>query len=173
MTGLDLMRDVAATIVPADRPHVVILTGHPSVDSAIEAMKLEAVDYLQKPFQIKALLARVRHALEQQRLRSQRHYLMTERNGEFNHYGIVGRSQSMQDVIERAELVAHTKSTVLIVGETGTGKEMLALAIHHRSAQRDMPLVRAGPGQGREEGRCGTDGHQPAGLTCHLTKWHT
>ena len=60
---------------------------------------------------------------------------------EFNHYGIVGRSRAMQDVIKRAELVAETKSTVLITGETGTGKELVARAIHDRSAQRDMPLI--------------------------------
>jgi two-component system response regulator AtoC len=142
MTGLDLMREIANTMALVDRPQVLMMTGHPSVESAIEAMKLGAVDYLQKPFRMEALLARVHHALEHQRLRSQRQYLMTERNGEFNHYGIIGRSRAMQNVIERAELVAQTKSTVLIAGETGTGKEMVARAIHHRSAQRDMPLVK-------------------------------
>ena len=65
-----------------------------------------------------------------------------ERREEFNHYGIVGRSGLMQDVIRKAELVAESKSTVLIAGETGTGKEMVARAIHDRSAQRDMPLIK-------------------------------
>src|SRR4029079_4587235 len=55
---------------------------------------------------------------------------------------IVGRSRIMEEVIQRAELVAQTKSTVLITGETGTGKEMVARAIHHRSVQRDMPLIK-------------------------------
>jgi len=88
------------------------------------------------------LLVLVGHALEHQRLRSQRQYLISERSAEFNQYGIIGRSRVMQDVIQRAELVAQTKSTVLITGETGTGKEMVARAIHHRSAQRDMPLIK-------------------------------
>ncbi len=67
---------------------------------------------------------------------------MSERDERFDHYGIVGRSRAMEEVVRRAELVADTKSTVLITGETGTGKELVARAIHHRSAQRDMPLIK-------------------------------
>src|SRR5678810_995628 len=85
---------------------------HATVESAIEAMKLGALDYLQKPFEVEELLALVSHALEHQRLRSQRQYLISERSAEFNQYGIVGRSRAMQEVIQRAELVAQTKSTV-------------------------------------------------------------
>jgi DNA-binding NtrC family response regulator len=142
MTGLDLIREMAQTMPAAERPQVLMMTAHATVESAIEAMKLGALDYLQKPFEVDELLALVRHALEHQRLRSERQYLISERNAEFNHYGIVGRSRSMQGVIQRAELVAETKSTVLITGETGTGKEMVARAIHHRSAQREMPLIK-------------------------------
>jgi DNA-binding NtrC family response regulator len=142
MTGLDLIREMAHTMPPPERPQVLMMTAHATVESAIEAMKLGALDYLQKPFEVDELLALVRHALEHQRLRSERQYLISERSAEFNQYGIVGRSRGMQEVIQRAELVAQTKSTVLITGETGTGKEMVARAIHHRSAQRDMPLIK-------------------------------
>jgi DNA-binding NtrC family response regulator len=142
MTGLELIREMAQTMQPSERPQVLMMTAHATVESAIEAMKLGALDYLQKPFEVEELLALVSHALDHQRLRSQRLYLICERNAEFNHYGIVGRSRAMQDVIQRAELVAQTKSTVLITGETGTGKEMVARAIHHRSTQRDMPLIK-------------------------------
>src|SRR5262245_17468983 len=142
MTGLDLIREMAHAIPSAERPQVLMMTAHATVESAIEAMKLGALDYLQKPFEVDELLALVRHALEHQRLRSERQYLISERNAEFNQYGIVGRSRAMQEVIQRAELVAQTKSTVLITGETGTGKEMVARAIHHRSAQREMPLIK-------------------------------
>jgi two-component system response regulator HydG len=69
-------------------------------------------------------------------------YLLSERDEQFDHYGIIGRSRAMEEVIRRAELVAETKSTVLISGETGTGKELVARAIHDRSAQRDMPLIK-------------------------------
>jgi DNA-binding NtrC family response regulator len=142
MTGLELIREMSQTVPPSERPQVLMMTAHATVESAIEAMKLGALDYLQKPFEVDELLVLVRHALEHQRLRSERQYLISERNAEFNHYGIIGRSRGMQDVIRRAELVAQTKSTVLITGETGTGKEMVARLIHHRSAQREMPLIK-------------------------------
>jgi transcriptional regulator with GAF, ATPase, and Fis domain len=84
----------------------------------------------------------VRRTLEHQRLRTDYRYLVSERDEQFDHYGIIGRSRAIEEVIKRAELVAETKSTVLIVGETGTGKELVARAIHDRSAQRDMPLIK-------------------------------
>ena len=119
-----------------------MMTAHATVESAIEAMKLGALDYLQKPFEIDELLVVVNRAVDHQRLRTQHGYLLSERDEEFNQYGIVGRSRRIQDVIRTAEMVAKTKSTVLITGETGTGKEMVARAIHFHSAQRDMPLVK-------------------------------
>jgi DNA-binding NtrC family response regulator len=142
LTGLELIRDVVATVSEPDRPQIVMMTAHATVADAIEAMKLGALDFLQKPFEIDHLLVTVSRAVEHQRLRTQHRYLLTERDEEFNHYGIVGRSRSMQDVIRRAERVAETRSTVLITGETGTGKELVARAIHDRSAQRHMPLIK-------------------------------
>jgi DNA-binding NtrC family response regulator len=141
LTGLDLIRELAAAPA-ADRPQIVMMTAHATVESAIEAMKLGAFDYLQKPFEIDELLVVVNRALEHQRLRTQNTYLISERDAEFNHYGIVGRSRRMQEVIKTAELVARTKSTILITGETGTGKEMVARAIHYHSPQREMPLIK-------------------------------
>jgi DNA-binding NtrC family response regulator len=119
-----------------------MMTAHASVESAVEAMKLGALDYLQKPFEIDELLVVVRRALEHERLRTENRYLLAEREEEFNHYGIVGRSRVMQDLIKKAEMVAESRSTVLITGETGTGKELLARAIHDRSAQRNRPLIK-------------------------------
>jgi DNA-binding NtrC family response regulator len=142
LTGLDLIRDLVATVPESERPQILMMTAHATVESAIEAMKLGAMDYLQKPFEVDELLVVVRRAVEHQRLKTQHSYLLSEREEEFNHYGIVGRSRSMEEVIRRAELVAETKSTVLITGETGTGKELVARAIHSRSAQRDMPLIK-------------------------------
>src|SRR5512140_1764160 len=112
--GLDLIREFVATTPEHERPQILMMTAHATVESAIEAMKLGALDYLQKPFEIDELLVVVRRALEHQRLRTEFRYLMSERDEEFNHYGIVGRSTSMVEVIHRAELVAGTKSTVLI-----------------------------------------------------------
>src|SRR6266446_2978740 len=110
--------------------------------AVVETMKLGALDYLQKPFEIDELLVVVRRALDHQRLRTEYRYLVSERDEQFDHYGIIGKSRRMEEVITRAELVAATKSTVLITGETGTGKELVARAIHDRSAQRDMPLIK-------------------------------
>jgi len=141
-SGLELIREYAAAAGDGDRASIVMMTAHATVESAIEAMKLGAFDYLQKPFEIDELLVVVRRALDHQRLRTEYRYLLSERDEQFDHYGIIGRSRAMQEVIRRAELVAETKSTVLISGETGTGKELVARAIHDRSAQRDMPLIK-------------------------------
>jgi two-component system NtrC family response regulator len=141
-TGLDLIRDVTSTVPEGDRPQILMMTAYATVESAIEAMKLGALDYLQKPFEVDELIAIVAHAVAHQRLRTQHHYLLSERDEDFNHYGIVGRTKVVQDLIRQAERVAETKSTVFIMGETGTGKELLARAIHNRSAQRHMPLIK-------------------------------
>jgi DNA-binding NtrC family response regulator len=142
MTGLDLIKELVATTPETERPQILMMTAHATIESAIEAMKLGALDFLQKPFEVDELLLVVSRAIEHQRLSSHQRYLLNERDEEFNHYGIVGRSRVMDEVIRKAELVAETKSTILITGETGTGKEMVARAIHARSAQRNMPLIK-------------------------------
>jgi two-component system NtrC family response regulator len=141
-TGLDVIRDLAANAPEAERPAVVMMTAHGSIESAVEAMKLGARDYLQKPFEVEELLVLARRSLEDQRARTGLRYLLSERDAEFNHYGMIGRSRTVLDVIARAELVAESKSTVLVTGETGTGKELVARAIHARSAQRNMPMIK-------------------------------
>jgi two-component system, NtrC family, response regulator AtoC len=141
-TGLELLQKLHATLAEGERPQVILMTAHATVDSAIEAMKLGAYDYLQKPFEVEELLVAVRRALEHQSLKRQHLYLLAEREEEFDHYGIIGRSSAIEAVIRQLELVARSKSTVLITGETGTGKELAARAIHARSAQREMPLIK-------------------------------
>jgi DNA-binding NtrC family response regulator len=142
MSGLELLRDVVAPLPDSDRPQIVMMTAHGSTQIVREAFKLGVEDFLEKPFEVDDLLALARRAVRSRRLQTEKQYLISERAAEFNQYGLVGRSGAMQDVIGRAGLVAETKSTVLITGETGTGKEMLARLIHHRSAQRDMPLIK-------------------------------
>ena len=99
LTGLDLIRDLVQQTAPGERPQLLLMTAHATVESAIEAMKLGALDYLQKPFDIDELLVVVRHAVELQRLSHQHRYLLSEREEDFDHYGIVGRSRAVQDVI--------------------------------------------------------------------------
>jgi two-component system, NtrC family, response regulator AtoC len=142
VTGLEVIRGLVAATQADERPQMVMMTAHATIESAIEAMKLGALDYLQKPFEIDELLVVVSRAVDLQRLRVQHRYLMSERDEEFNNYGIVGRSQAIVDLLKTIALVAETRSTVLITGETGTGKEMVARAIHDRSPQRDRPLIK-------------------------------
>jgi DNA-binding NtrC family response regulator len=140
--GLDLIREIVGGASAGDRPEILMMTAHATVESAIAAMKLGALDYLQKPFDIDEFLVVAARAIEHGRLRTHHDYLITERDEQFDHYGIVGRSRAVQEVVRTAKLVAQARSTVLITGETGTGKELVARAIHDWSAQREMPLVR-------------------------------
>ena len=142
LSGLDVIREIARTIEAAERPQILMMTAHATIESAIEAMKLGALDYLQKPFEIDEFLVVVARAVELSRLRRHHDYLITERDEQFGHYGIIGRSKPMQAVVHTARLVAQSRSTVLITGETGTGKELVARAIHDWSPQRERPLVR-------------------------------
>ena len=142
LTGIELIRELARSTQDNDRPEIVMMTAYATVENAIDAMKLGAVDYLQKPFEIDELLVAVRRALGHRRLPAARARAQREPDDPVGHEGIVGDSEAIREVIGRIDLVAQTKSTVLITGETGTGKELVARAIHDRSAQREMPLVR-------------------------------
>jgi two-component system response regulator AtoC len=142
MTGLELVRELSTTMSDSERPQMVLMTAHGSTQIVRDAFKMGVEDFLEKPFEVDELLALARRAVKSHRLQTQKQYLISERDAEFNHYGIVGRSKPMLDVLQRCGLVAETKSTVLVTGETGTGKEMVARLIHHRSAQRDMPLIK-------------------------------
>jgi DNA-binding NtrC family response regulator len=142
LNGVEVIQHLAKTTTPEERPQLVMMTAYASVEHAVEAMKLGAFEYLQKPFDIDAFLVVVRRAIELQRLRGHQRLLRDEQAEHFHHYGIVGRSGAMLDVVRTARTVAESKSTVLITGETGTGKELVARAIHEWSKQRDMPLVR-------------------------------
>ena len=141
LSGLELIRKI---VDPPDTPcpAIVMMTAHATVESAIEAMKLGASDYLQKPFDVEELLVVARRALENRKLRTEHQYLLNEQKTQFNNYGIVGSSAAIKGVIDKLGRVAQSKSTVLIIGETGTGKELVARAIHDRSAERGMPLIK-------------------------------
>ncbi len=141
-SGVEVVKELVATTPEGERPAIVMMTAHGSVESAVEAMKLGAQDYLQKPFEIDELLLTARRALAAQRARTELTYLRSERDADFDHYGIVGRSKVMIEISKRIELVAQSRSTVLLTGETGTGKELVARAIHDRSQQRHRPLIK-------------------------------
>ena len=120
-----------------------MMTAHATVESAIEAMKLGALDYLQKPFEIDEFLvvvgARDRSTAGCARITTTSSPSATSSS---TTTASSAASRAIQEVVRTARLVAQSRSTVLITGETGTGKELVARAIHDWSAQREMPLVR-------------------------------
>ena len=114
---------------------VVMITGHGDVNLAVYAMRSGAYDFITKPFQLDELLHVLEKALEQRRLKSENAYLRSQLEDRYQFSGILGRSRRMQELFHMLEVVAATSSTVLITGETGTGKELVAHAIHHNGPQ--------------------------------------
>jgi DNA-binding NtrC family response regulator len=119
----------------------IVITGYGTVKDAVEAIKQGAADFVTKPFQFDALLHVVRSAVEQRRLKSENAYLRSQLEDRYRIEGLVGSSRIMRDLFQLLETVAATSSTVLITGETGTGKELAARAIHHNSARRANRFV--------------------------------
>lgn len=118
---------------------VIMITAHGTIDTAIEAMKLGAADYITKPFDLDELKLVVRQALMVSRLQEEVTFLRSELSKKYGR--IVGNSQAIQDVCTLVEKVADSNATVLITGESGTGKEVTALSIHQLSSRRDKPFV--------------------------------
>jgi DNA-binding NtrC family response regulator len=119
----------------------IVITGYGTVKDAVQAIKRGAADFITKPFQFDALLHVLHSALEQRRLRSENAYLRSQLEERYRMDGLIGRSRVMRDLLQLLETVASTSSTVLITGETGTGKELAARAIHHNSPRRNNRFV--------------------------------
>src|SRR5213082_2722757 len=119
-------------------PHIIaiVVTGYGTVKDAVEAIKRGAWDFVSKPFQIDELLHVLESAIEQRRLKSENAYLRSQLEERYRFEGIVGKSRPMERLFQLLETVAPTNSTILITGETGTGKEVVARAIHHNSGRR-------------------------------------
>jgi DNA-binding NtrC family response regulator len=120
---------------------VLMLTAYPTVETAIESMKLGAADYITKPFLPEDLLAIAARLLEGKRLRDENRLLRRQVERSYAFGELIGKSAVMQEVFETIQRVAETNVDVLIVGETGTGKELVARAIHQRSRRKDHPFV--------------------------------
>jgi DNA-binding NtrC family response regulator len=119
----------------------IVVTGYGTVRDAVDVIKRGAIDFVTKPFQFDELLHALNTALEQRRLRSENAYLRAQLQERYRFEGIVGKSRAMRDLFQLLETVAATASTILITGETGTGKEVVARAIHHNSPRRAQRFV--------------------------------
>src|SRR5258708_6138713 len=119
----------------------IVVTGFGTVKDAVEAIKRGAWDFVSKPFQIDELLHVLDSALEQRRLKSENAYLRAQLEERYRFEGIIGRSRPMMRLLQLLEMVAPTSSTILITGETGTGKEVAARAIHHNSPRRQHRFI--------------------------------
>jgi DNA-binding NtrC family response regulator len=119
----------------------IMLTAHGSIETAIQAMKLGAYDYLTKPFQFPELEVRVQKAFEKVKLARRERQWVEQIDFESARYRLVGSSPAMQKVVQLIQKVAPTESTILVRGASGTGKELVARAIHYNSARRERPLV--------------------------------
>ena len=120
---------------------VIIMTGDGSIRSAVEATRRGAYDYLEKPFQLEELVMRVEKGIENQRIKSENQLLRGELQTKYHFSNIKGNSAPMQNIYRLIGAVANKTSTVLIQGETGTGKELIARAIHYSGPRKDHPLV--------------------------------
>ena len=139
MSGLELL---ARITVDWPEAAVIIMTAFSSISSAVEAMKLGAEDYIGKPFQLDELAITVEKALERQSLRREVKELRAEVRERYNFSNIVGRSKPMQQLFEVIKRIAARRdASALIIGSTGTGKELVARAIHYNSDRRDAPFV--------------------------------
>src|SRR6478672_11949387 len=119
----------------------IVMTGYGTVKDAVDAIKRGASDFVSKPFQIDELTHALDKALEQRRLKSENAYLRAQLDARYRFDGIVGKSPAMKKLFQLLETVAATNSTILITGETGTGKEVVARAIHHNSPRRAQRFV--------------------------------
>jgi two-component system response regulator HydG len=136
--GFQVLKAVKGT---APATEVVLMTAYATVQDAVEAIKQGAYNYLQKPFDPDAAALVVGRAVERKQLREQAANLRTELDGVYGLHNLVGKSRAIRDVFQQLERAASLEMTVLLSGETGTGKELAARAIHQRSARREKRFV--------------------------------
>jgi DNA-binding NtrC family response regulator len=137
--GLELVRRIRALPEP---PAVVLMTAFGAVNTAVEAMKAGAQEYLTRPLDADELVLALDHVLEHQRLAAEARHLRARLDDRYARHNIIGTAPSMKWVFEVIDQVAPSRATVLITGESGTGKELVAAAIHQRSPRASGPFVK-------------------------------
>jgi DNA-binding NtrC family response regulator len=138
MTGLEFLPRVKQIL---SRTEIAIMTGHGSIETAVQAMKLGAYDYITKPFRIEELKLLLQRMEEKVRLVAENQFLRDQVSTEMELNGIVGSSSKIQDVLRMVARLRDTRTPVLISGESGTGKELVARAIHYRGSFAKRPFV--------------------------------
>ncbi len=142
LPGMDGLQILQACKEVLPKTGVIVITAHGSVETAVEAIKMGAYDYITKPFSMDELLLIVKRLVKVLELEDENRSLREELEGRFSFKGLLGKNEKMREVLEKIKLVAPTDSTVLIVGESGTGKELVANAIHHNSPRRDGAFIK-------------------------------
>src|SRR5438105_2361931 len=137
--GMDVLR-TTRSMHPTTA--VILMTAFGSVNTAVEAMKIGAFDYVQKPFEIEEMEVKIEKALEMRRLKYELEYLRGTQSDIYEFDKIVGSSSALQRVLDIVKKVAKSNTTVLIRGETGTGKELIAGATHHNSMRNARNFVK-------------------------------
>jgi two-component system response regulator AtoC len=138
MSGVELLKQ-AKKLLP--HTEVAIMTGHGSIESAVDAMKLGAYDYIEKPFRVEKMRLLLQRMAEKVRLVTENEFLRERVSTEENLDGIIGTSANIQDVLRMIARLKDTRTPVLITGESGTGKELVARAIHFRGTMAQTPFV--------------------------------
>jgi len=136
LPGVDGSAVIEAAVARYPEIIAIVVTGYGTVKDAVEAIKRGASDFVSKPFQIDELLHVLGSSLEQRRLKSENAYLRAQLEERYRFEGVIGKSRPMARLFQLLETVAPTNSTILITGETGSGKEVVARAIHHNSPRR-------------------------------------
>jgi two-component system response regulator AtoC len=138
VTGVELLRRVKEQL---PRTEVAIMTGHGSIESAVEAMRQGAYDYIEKPFRVEKLRQLLQRMAEKVRLVNENQFLRERVNTETQLDGITGTSAKIQEVMRMVSRLKDTRTPVLVTGESGTGKELVARAMHYRGPLAEMPFV--------------------------------
>ena len=141
MPGIDGARVIEAAVERYPGIVAIVITGYGTVKDAVDAIKRGASDFIAKPFQFDELMHVLQKAIEQRRLTSENAYLRSQLEERNQFGGILGRSRPMQALFQMLDTVARSSSTILITGETGTGKEVVARAIHHNSPRRGHRFI--------------------------------
>jgi two-component system, NtrC family, response regulator AtoC len=141
LPGIDGAAVVEAAVARYPAIVALVITGYGTVKDAVNAIKRGASDFIAKPFQFDELMHHLQRALEQSRLSAENAYLRSQLEERHQFGGIIGRSRPMQALFQMLDTVARSSSTILVTGETGTGKEVVARAIHHNSPRRSHRFV--------------------------------